>query len=95
MAIQKTITIQHFGLVLENAYHKIDDIFISNKQVNFAVMTYASKEAKDNAAGSVSTFKSGISLEQLETYDGDNIIAKLYNFIKAVHPEYKEGTTDV
>jgi hypothetical protein len=95
MAIQKTITVQHFGLVLENAYHRIDDIYISNKQVNFSIKTFVSKEARDNNAGEVAINKSGLSLETLQTFDGDDIIAKLYNFIKSIHPDFKEDTVDV
>lgn len=95
MAIQKPTTLEHFGLVLENAYHKIDDISLSNKHVRFSVKTYASKEARDALASPINTVINAITFDDLQAYEGDDIIAKLYTFTKTVNPEFATDTTDV
>lgn len=95
MAIQKSINIQHLGLSLADAYHKIDDIFIANKQVRFVVKSYVSKEARDNMASTINITNLTIQYDELLKYEGDDLIAKLYAFTKSIHPEFNSDTTDV
>lgn len=95
MAIQKTLDSSKFGLELTDAYHKVDDISINNKNVQFSINAYANKVASDASLSALNTVGMNVPLSVIEQHEGDTFIAKIYAFVKNVHPDYAEDTTDV
>lgn len=86
------IKIQHnsrlFQVELPESYHKIDNIRIRNNVVEYDILIFATQEARSNSAQHIDSFTNGVSLPVLETYTGDNIVAKLYEYSKEVYPLY-------
>lgn len=98
MAIQSNYFSATFHVELPESYNKISNVRINEGKVSFDVLVYANKEAKDRNAQSIINLPFSIPLENIEAFEGDNIIAKLYDCAKRMHPMYQvEGvtTTDV
>jgi hypothetical protein len=95
MALQKSITLQNYGLELPESYNKIDSIRIENKNVSFVIQTYASKEARDTNAAPLRFESFNVDFDELNRIAGDDLIAKLYNYVKLTNPEYSTDTLDV
>lgn len=95
MAIKSSYFSTLFHVELENSYQKIDNVRINNNNVSFDLHIYASKEARDANAQPITNAPFGLPLAQLDTYQGDNIIAKLYDFCKNAHPMYLTKETAI
>lgn len=96
MALQKSITIDNYGIELPNSYHKIDSIRIENGQINFMIKVYASKDARDQNANPLEFNSYPVDYDQLhDNHAGDNLIAKLYDYVKVTNPDYQTDTLDV
>lgn len=95
MALQKSITLQNYGLELPESYNKIDSIRIENKQVFFTIQTYVSKEARDANAAPLKFESFNVGYDELNRIAGDDLIAKLYNYVKLTNDDYKTDTLDV
>lgn len=95
MALEKSITLHNYGLELPNSYHKIDSIRIENGHIEFMIKVFASKEARDSGATPLNFVLDNISYTQIQAFTGDDLIAKLYDYVKKANLEYTSGTTDV
>ena len=94
MAIQSTYFSTIFHVELPESYNKINNVRINDNVVSFDVLVYTSKEARERQAQPVANLPFGVSLVDLNAFEGDNIIAKLYDCIKRMHPMYQvEGVT--
>lgn len=82
MAIQKTVTTQH-GLVANNAYHKVENVAIQNKdQMSFNVKVFVSKE--QNLPFEMLAFSCVYDIQ------GDNPIHQAYKYVKTL-PEFSDA----
>lgn len=82
MAIQKTVTTQH-GLVANNAYHKVENVAIQNKdQMSFNVKVFVSKE--QNLPFEMLAFSCVYDIQ------GDNPIRQAYKYVKTL-PEFSDA----
>lgn len=96
MALQKLINLSSFGLELPNSYHKIDSIRIENGKIDFMIKVYASKDARDQNANPLEINSYIVDYDQLyQHHAGDDLIAKLYDYVKVTNPEYQTDTLDV
>lgn len=96
MALQKAITLDNYGLELPNSYHKIDSIRIENGQINFMIKVYASKDARDQHANPLDYHSYSVDYDRLYlNHVGDDLIAKLYDYVKVTNTEYQTDTLDV
>ena len=76
MALEKTITTQH-GIVVNNAYHKVDNVVIRNKdQMEFNVKIFVSKE--QNVPFELLAFVCAYDIQ------GDNPIRQAYKYLKTL-----------
>lgn len=89
MAIKSKYFSTQFHVEFENSYQKIDNIRINNNNVSFDVYVYATQQSRDINAQPVSNMPYGLPLDTLDLFQGDNIVAKLYDFCKKEHPMYK------
>lgn len=96
MALEKSITLENYGLELPNSYHKIDSIRIEGDRVDFLIKVYASKAARDQNANPLELYPYSVDFARLHQHHaGDNIIAKLYDYVKVTNPDYQTATLDV
>jgi hypothetical protein len=92
MAIQTTHSSTKFGITLNESYHKINNVMIINKMVNYEIEIYASLEAKNLGATPVNSFfVNGVPFSEISTFEGEDILAKLYNLSKQIVQEYIEN----
>lgn len=82
MALQLNDEIEKFQLTLTDTYQKIDNVRISAGDVTFDLLTYASERARRTGAEPLSVKTYTIKFEWLDHLEGDNILAKLYFFLK-------------
>lgn len=92
MALQLTTTFEQFQLTIENAYHKVSNVFIKDGSITFSLSIFVSEEARKNNASPVGTDTKVVLLELVEGTEGENIIQKCYNFIKANEISYSEAS---
>jgi uncharacterized protein YbaA (DUF1428 family) len=96
MAIQKETIIDRFGITLPETYCKIDSVHINRDQtVTFSINVYSDAAARDANAQPLHEDHEVVKLSDLNVYEGNDILAKLYAFAKDKMPAYKSGTTDV
>jgi hypothetical protein len=96
MALEKTINLGNYGLELPNSYHKIDSIRIEDGRIDFIIKVFASKTARDQGANPLDYRGQSVEYNQLyRNHAGDDLIAKLYDYVKTVNPEYQTATLDV
>lgn len=88
MAIKVQHHVRSYQIELPESYHKIDDIRIRNNIVEYTILMFASQDARVNLAQPIDVMSNGISLDSLNDYEGDNIVAKLYNYTKSDFPLY-------
>ena len=91
MALEKQMTLRQYGLDLTNAYIKIDSININNGNVDFQLKVYASKEARDANAIPLTVEFANARLKTLDDFSGNDIVAKLYNFVKQTNLNYQSA----
>lgn len=90
MAIKSTFFSNTFHQFFDKAYQKIDNVRIAKGTVSFDLLVYASQEAKIADAAPLATLGFAIEFAALDLYEGDNIIAKLYDVTKKEHPLFKD-----
>lgn len=96
MALQKLINLNSFGLELPNSYHKIDSIRIDNGRVDFMIKVYASKDARDQNANPLEFYSYSVEYNRLyQHHAGDDLIAKIYDYVKVTNTDYQTDTLDV
>lgn len=96
MALEKTFNLENYGLELLNSYHKIDSIHIEDGRVNFVIKIFASKIAREQGANPLQFKPDSVDYSRLyQHHTGDDLIAKLYDYVKTVNPEYQTATLDV
>lgn len=95
MALQKSINLENYGIELPNSYHKIDSIRIENGKIDFLIKIYASKEARDSGAEPLKFTPMSVDYTEANTFAGDDLIAKLYTYVKTVNSDYSADTVDV
>lgn len=92
MAIQKNFSSINLNMDFENAYYKIDNININNKIISYQIEIYPSIDVRNNGNRPIDFLHKGdIHISELDKYEGDNIIAKLYNISKIAIPEFQQG----
>lgn len=90
MAIQTSYSATKFGIILNESYHKINNVTIINKSINYEIEIYASLEAKNAGATPVNSFfVNGLLFSEVNDFEGENILAKLYNISKQIVEEYR------
>lgn len=96
MALQKSINLNNFGLELPESYHKIDSIRIDNGRIDFMIRVYASKDARDQNANPLEFYSNTVDYNQLyQHHAGDDLIAKLYDYVKVTNVDYQTNVLDV
>jgi hypothetical protein len=95
MALEKSISLQNYGIELPNSYHKIDSIRIEGGRVEFVIKVFASKEARDSNAQPLEYNSDSVDYDELNRLEGDDFIAKLYTYVKLTNPNYATATLDV
>lgn len=88
MALQLTDEIDRFQLTLVDTYQKIDDIRISGNDIAFKLETYTSETARRTGAETLRTETFRAQMDWLQHLEGDNIIAKLYFFLKKTNGKF-------
>lgn len=98
MAIEKKHKVIQYGIDINESYHRVNNIMINNQLVDYVIEIYISKEARYlNSTPVDAVYMNGIPFHVIMTAEGDDIIAKVYNFSKKAIPEYrnKEELIDV
>lgn len=98
MAIQTSYSSTQFGITLNESYHRINNVKIINKAINYEIEIYASKEARDSGAVPVNSFYvTSIYFSDINSLEGEDILAKLYNLSKQIVEAYinNESLIDV
>jgi hypothetical protein len=95
MALQRSTTNSKYGITLNECYSVIDNIRILNKHITFDINSYVSSQARSQYAQPINIQTMNVPMSVVSEYEGDNIIAQIYSFVKDVVPEFKQDTTDV
>lgn len=96
MAIKKAITLNEYGITLDDAYHKIDFVRIENGFIEYDVNVYANElNRRARPMTPVARKTLNVKYSDLLTIDGEELFAKLYTHTKKFYPEYSTESTDV
>lgn len=94
MAFKKSIQVPQYGITLAEGYVKLGSIKVESNQVEYVLVTYASKEVRTATPGVVISRQTGHApYDMVLATEGDELFAKMYNFIKATNVEYSEAPT--
>lgn len=93
MAISKNWTDDSKGLVVNDAYHKFEQVETDGDGALITMSVYATRDARMMRANPLYIERISIPYVVIESSDGESIVEKSYNAIKQL-PEFS-GSADV
>jgi hypothetical protein len=97
MAIKSNYTSDRLNTTVSDAYVKISNINIHNNHVNVDMNVYLNEASRQNNGVSIENIHSTHLLAAVEAAEGDNLVQKTYNVIKAHRNQLNlgENLTDI